>query len=113
MPRYTALYTGSPDASTSGAAHQTPETEAAGVAAWGKWMGDYSAAIVDEGAPLGVTKRVTNERIADTHNRIAAYVIVEAPSHEVAATMFINHPHFAIFPGDGVEVMECLPMPES
>jgi hypothetical protein len=25
--------------------------------------------------------------------------------------MFVGHPHFTIFPGDGVEVMEVLPIP--
>jgi hypothetical protein len=28
-----------------------------------------------------------------------------------AARMFEMHPHFAIFPGDSVEIMECLPIP--
>lgn len=27
------------------------------------------------------------------------------------ARLFENHPHFSIFPGDAVEVMECLPVP--
>ena len=43
---------------------------------------------------------------------IAGYVVVEAPTHEAAAQLFENHPHFAIFPGDSVEIMECLPIPE-
>ena len=42
---------------------------------------------------------------------MTAYVIVEAESHEAAAEMFAGHPHFTIFPGDAVEIMECLPMP--
>ena len=42
---------------------------------------------------------------------MTAYVIVEAESHEAAAEMFADHPHFTIFPGDAVEIMECLPMP--
>ena len=33
-----------------------------------------------------------------------------AESHEAAAKLFENHPHFTIFPGDSVEIMECLPM---
>jgi hypothetical protein len=43
---------------------------------------------------------------------MVGYVIVQAESHEVAARMFENHPHFAIFPGESVEIMECLPLPE-
>jgi len=42
---------------------------------------------------------------------MAAYVIVQAESHEAAAKLFENHPHFTIFPGDAVEIMECLPLP--
>jgi hypothetical protein len=38
-------------------------------------------------------------------------VVVSADTHEAAARMFLQHPHFALFPGDGVEVMECLPVP--
>ena len=32
-------------------------------------------------------------------------------SHEAAAQLFLNHPHFTIFPGESVELMECLPIP--
>jgi hypothetical protein len=42
---------------------------------------------------------------------MAAYTIVQAESHEAAAKLFEGHPHFAIFPGDGVEIMEVLPIP--
>jgi hypothetical protein len=38
-------------------------------------------------------------------------VIVQAESHEAAAKLFENHPHFTTFPGDSVEIMECLPLP--
>jgi hypothetical protein len=42
---------------------------------------------------------------------MAAYVIVRAESQEAAAKLFLNHPHFTVFPGEAVEVMECLPTP--
>ncbi len=67
--------------------------------------------IVDTGGPLGKTKKVSPAGIADTQNNMAGYVIVEAQDHEAAARMFEGHPHFSIFPGDGVEVMACLPIP--
>ncbi|MBX4215617.1 hypothetical protein KW797_01570 [Candidatus Parcubacteria bacterium] len=88
------------------------EKERAGMQAWGKWMEDNAKAIVDMGAPLGKTKAVGKNGIADLRNEMGAYVVVEAPSHEAAAKLFENHPHFTIFPGDRVEVMECLPMPK-
>jgi hypothetical protein len=37
--------------------------------------------------------------------------VVQAESHDAAARMFTNHPHFTIFPGEAVEIMECLPIP--
>jgi ribosomal protein S17 len=37
---------------------------------------------------------------------------VRAESYDEAAKMFLEHPHFMIFPGDAVEVMECLPIPK-
>ena len=43
---------------------------------------------------------------------LGGFTIVQAESQEAAAKLFVNHPHFAIFPGDGVEVMEILPVPQ-
>jgi len=37
--------------------------------------------------------------------------VVQAETHEAAAKLFLNHPHFSIFPGDSIEVMENLPIP--
>ena len=34
-------------------------------------------------------------------------------SHEAAAKMFEGHPHFTIFPGEAVEIMEVLPIPDA
>src|SRR3954469_22136071 len=72
--------------------------EAAGFAAWVEWGTVHADAIVDRGTPLGKTKRAAPEGIADIKNVMAAYVIVQAESHEAAAKLFENHPHFTIFP---------------
>lgn len=116
MPRFMALYTGAPD---SPAQRQwnalSPDQQAArnqqAMQAWGAWVERHRSAIVDMGAPLGKTLLADTDGIRTTTNAIAAYVIVEAADHEAAANMFLNHPHFAIFPGTGVEIMPCLPMP--
>jgi hypothetical protein len=42
---------------------------------------------------------------------MTGYVIVQAESHEAAAKMFEQHPHFSIFPGESVEIMDCPPIP--
>ena len=82
-----------------------------GMASWMNWSEKNSKAILDNGSPLGKTKKVDNEGISDIKNLMTGYTIVEAESHEAAAEMFMNHPHFSVFPGDSVEVMEILPMP--
>jgi hypothetical protein len=87
------------------------EREQAGIKAWGDWMTRHAASIVEQGGPLGKTKRVSADGIADTRNTMTGYVVVRSESNEAAAKMFEKHPHFAIFPGDSVEIMECLPIP--
>jgi hypothetical protein len=42
---------------------------------------------------------------------MAAFTVVQAESQEAAARLFLNHAHFTIFPGEGVEVMEVLAIP--
>jgi len=85
--------------------------EASGIKAWGEWMMANQAAIVDQGGPLGKTKRTAAQGVSDIKNSMTGYVVIQAESHEAAAGMFKNHPHFTIFPGDSVEIMECLPIP--
>ena len=80
--------------------------------AWMQWGKEHASVIVDQGAPLGKTKRAAPGGITDTKNGMTGYVIVKAESHDAAAKLFVNHPHFALFPGDSVEIMECLPLPE-
>jgi hypothetical protein len=90
---------------------QRKKLDAAGVKAWEEWAMAHAGAIVDQGSPLGKTKRAASEGIADIKNSMTGYVIVQAESHEAAARMFERHPHFTSFPGDSVEIMECLPFP--
>ncbi len=82
-----------------------------GVEAWNAWVDKHAAAIVDHGSPIGKTKRADAGGISDGANTITAYTIVHAGSHDAAARLFENHPHFMIFPGEAVEIMPCLPLP--
>jgi hypothetical protein len=86
-------------------------TVARGMAAWHKWMADNAASVVVSGGPLGKTKKVGKDGVTDIRNRMTGYIVVKAESHEAAAKLFEGHPHFSIFPGDCVEVMEELPIP--
>lgn len=88
------------------------QRERAGMEGWQKWVQENEASIVDLGTPLGKTKRISALGIVDTKNELGAYTIVQAESHEAAAKIFENHPHFTIFPGESVEIMECLPLPK-
>ena len=112
MSNFMALFMGSVEANRRGEANPpSPERVAEGMGAWGKWMGDHADAIVDTGGPLGKTKKASPEGVSDASNFVAGYVIVRADSHEAAVKLFENHPHFAIFPGDSVEVMPVMPIP--
>jgi hypothetical protein len=42
---------------------------------------------------------------------MGAFTIVQAESQEAAAKLFLKHPHFTIFPGESIEVMEIMPIP--
>jgi hypothetical protein len=85
--------------------------EREGIAAWHAWMATHQAAVSDVGGPLGKTKKIGAAGVEDVTNQMAAFVVVRAESHEAAAKMFENHPHFTIFPGDSVEIMPILPVP--
>ena len=117
MKTFMAIFTGEPSAFEKYQKQfpdpkQRAANEKKGMDAWMKWGRDHDKSIVDNGGPLGKTKRVTKDGVADIRNKMAGYTVVKAESHEAAAKLFLNHPHFTIFPGDGVEIMEVLPIPE-
>ena len=116
MKNFLAIYIGTEDALARAQWTRLDEAtrkdrEVAGIKAWMDWGVANAAAIVDQGSPLGKTKRASPEGMTDIKNVMVGYVIVRADSHEAAARLFENHPHFTIFPGDSVEIMECLPLP--
>ena len=116
MKRFLAVYTGTHDAKSRAdwdalpAAERT-KREGEGMAAWHAWQTTHGAAIVEQGGPLGKTLRASRDGIVPTRNALTGFIVVEAESHEAAARMFEGHPHFAIFPGEAVEIMEVLPIP--
>jgi hypothetical protein len=114
MKTFLAIYTGTVaklEAWKQLGEEERAKRDAAGVEAWMAWGTKHAASIVDQGAPLGKTKRAAADGVSDMKNDIAGYVIVQAESHDAAARLFVDHPHFTIFPGDAVEIMECLPLP--
>lgn len=114
--QFLAVYLGSPDSPAMARwATLSPEAMAQrqqqGMAAWQDWVRRNQGSIVVMGGPLGSTLRVSNDGVAQVRNGMSAATIVEADSHEAAAALFENHPHFAIFPGEAVEIMPIMPVP--
>jgi hypothetical protein len=85
--------------------------EREGMMAWKAWMEKHGASIATMGGPLGKTKKVSHRGIEDVSNAMGAFMVVRADSHEAAAKLFENHPHFTLFPGEAVEIMPVLPIP--
>jgi hypothetical protein len=113
---FLAVFVGSKNSAKFAAWNALSETdrkarEKEGMAAWKAWVEKHQAALAEMGGPLGKTKRVGAGGIADYSNELGAFTVVRAATHEAAAKMFENHPHFAIFPGESVEIMPVLPIP--
>ena len=114
MKNFLAVYLGTPAAMSDW--NSLPEgvkseRQAAGTKAWHAWVDRNRSRIVETGAPRGKTKRVSRAGVADVRNNMTAFTVVSADSHEEAARLFEDHPHFTIFPGESIEIMECLPSP--
>jgi hypothetical protein len=113
---FLAVFTGSNTSPRRAAWDALPEgqrraKEQEGMAAWKSWAQKHQGDILYMGGPLGKTKKVSTDGIAEMSNQLAAFTVVRADSQEAAARMFQNHPHFAIFPGDAIEVMPVLEIP--
>lgn len=117
MKKFLAVYLGSAQSARREQWDAMPEAERnerarSGIAAWHRWAEENAQRTLDMGGPLGKTKRVDANGISDVKNLMTGYVVIEAESHEAAARLFESHPHFAILPGQSVEIMECLPVPK-
>jgi len=115
MPRFLAVYTMKPENVVRFRAMPKAEqdaVDAAGIKRWMDWETTNAASFANKGGMVGKTKRVTKDGIADAQNDICGYVVVEAESIDAAARLFENHPHFAIFPGDGVDIMPFVTAPD-
>jgi YCII-related domain len=113
---YLAVFLGSKNSPRRVAWDALDETERRakeqeGIAAWQAWAKKHQDSVVTMGGPLGKTKKTSQSGIDDTSNHLGAFMVVRAASHEAAAELFRQHPHFSIFPGDCVEIMPVLPIP--
>ena len=88
----------------------TPEQQKAGMDAWMTWSKSAQSYLVDMGAPLGKTMKVTKGAVSPTTNDIGGFSIMQGESKEAVAEKLKNHPHFQM--GEGwIEVVEMMPVP--
>jgi len=116
MKTYLAVFLGKPEAMKAWKGlpeSERKDREKRGIGAWHEWVAKNKSAVAEMGSPLGKTKRTDKNGISDARNELGGWIVVKANSQEEAAKLFLNHPHFTIFPGDRIEVMECLPMPSA
>lgn len=88
----------------------TPEQQKAGMDAWMAWGSKAHSSIVDMGAPLGKSLKVTKGGAAPATNDLGGYSVLQAESKEELAKTLDGHPHF-LTPEGTIEVVEIMPIP--
>jgi len=78
--------------------------------AWMAWAEKAKASIVDLGAPLGATLKVTPAGSSPTRNDLGGYSIMQGESKEALAATLKGHPHF-MMPDGFIEIVDLIAMP--
>ena len=87
-----------------------PEQQKAGMDAWMAWSKKAGPAVIDLGAPLGKTVKVTAGGPSPSRNDLGGYSIMQAESAEALGQSLKGHPHF-MMPDGFIEIVEMMPMP--
>jgi hypothetical protein len=68
---------------------ETPEEGAKVMAAWQSWYGSMGDAVVDGGAPVGMSQTVTASGVTDNggSNPLSGYTVVKADTIEAACEL--------------------------
>jgi hypothetical protein len=109
MKKFLVLYK-APMSSFEQMMKATPEQQKAGTAAWMAWSKSAAGAIVDMGAPLGKSLRVTKGGASPVTNDLGGYSVLQAESKEALAPALKGHPHF-MMPEGTIEIIEMMPIP--
>lgn len=110
MKKFLALYMAPTASLDEMMKNSKPEDMQKSMADWNAWAKRHDKDIVELGAPAGKNKRVTSDGVSNVRNEVCGYSVVQAATHEEAAALFKDNPHFSI-PGGYIEVVECLDMP--
>lgn len=109
MKKFLVLYK-APTTTFDQAMQASQAEQQAGMDAWMSWMNKAGSALIDMGAPLGKTVRVTNAGAAAARNDLGGYSIMQGESKEAVAALLEGHPHFMMKEGF-IEVVEIMPVP--
>jgi hypothetical protein len=110
MKKFLVLYK-APTSAFEQMKQATPEQQKAGMDAWMAWSKSAASSIVDMGAPLGKSLRVTKGGAASaTSNDLGGFSILQAESKEALAEKLKGHPHF-MMPDGSIEIIDFMPMP--
>ena len=110
MKKFLVLYK-APIASFEQMMKATPEQQKAGMDAWMAWGNKAAASIVDMGAPLGKSLRMTASGASPVVNDLGGYSLLQAESKEALAETLKGHPHFMMGEGATIEIVEIMPIP--
>jgi hypothetical protein len=109
MKKFLVLYK-APASSFEQMMKATPEQQKAGMEAWMTWEKKAASAIVDTGAPLGKSLRLTKTGSSPSTNDLGGYSILQAESKEALAETLKGHPHF-MTPEGSIEIVEVMAVP--
>jgi hypothetical protein len=109
MKKFLVLYK-APTSSFDQMRKATPEQQKAGMDAWMTWSKKSAGSIVDMGAPLGKSLRVTPGGSTAVSNDLGGFSILQAESKEALAESLKGHPHF-MTPDGTIEDVELMPIP--
>jgi hypothetical protein len=109
MKKFLVLYK-APTSSFEQMMKATPEQQKTGMDAWMAWGKKATSSIVDMGAPLGKSLRVTKQASSAITNDLGGYSILQAESKEALAKTLTEHPHF-MTPEGFIEIIEVMPVP--
>jgi hypothetical protein len=109
MKKFLVLYK-APASSFEQMMKATPDQQKAGMEGWMTWSKKAASSIVDMGAPLGKSLRVSKGGPAPTTNDLGGYSILQAESKEALAETLKGHPHF-MTPDGFIEIVEVMPIP--
>jgi hypothetical protein len=109
MKKFLVLYK-APTSAFEQMKNSTPEQQKAGMDAWMTWSKKAGSSIVDMGAPLGKSVRVTKTGSSAATNDLGGFSIMQAESKEALAKALEGHPHF-MMPEGFIEVVELMAVP--